>query len=102
MEQASGRSLETFFSFWIYGQNVPSLEVKWKVDPNGTRAQIELAQSPDAVGEFPVTVTRVYRDGTTDEETVVVSSLSTTLDRPIRGRLRSVEINRDRFTPLAR
>jgi hypothetical protein len=102
LEQASGRSLQSFFDFWIYGQDVPSLDVKWKVASDQTRVKIELTQSPDAVAEFPVTVTRTYADGTTDEETIVVSDQVTTLDRPVKGRLRTVEINRDRFTPLKR
>ena len=102
LEQASGRSLEGFFNFWIYGQDVPALDVKWKASSDGTRVQIELAQKPAAIAEFPVTITRVFSDGTEDEETVVVSDLLTTLDRPVKGRLRNVEINRDRFTPLER
>jgi aminopeptidase N len=102
LELASGRSLEPFFNFWVYGQDVPSLDVKWKVASEEARVRIDLAQRADSVGEFPVTLTRVYANGSVDEETVIVSSETMTLDRPITGRLRSIEINRDRFTPLRR
>jgi hypothetical protein len=102
LERFAGRSLEPFFDYWVYGQDVPALGVKWQQASDGTSVRIELTQKADFVAEFPVTLTRVYADGTTDDETVVVSSQTMTVDRPIKGRLREVEVNRDRFTPLAR
>jgi hypothetical protein len=102
LEQAAGRSLELFFNFWVYGQDVPSVDAKWKVSGDGQRVAIDLAQNPNAVSEFPVTLTRSYADGSVEDETVVLAGETMTLDRPLRSKLRSIEVNRDRFTPLKR
>jgi hypothetical protein len=100
LEAESGRSLETFFARWIYGQDVPEATVKWQVIDAGKAVRIDLQQVGASTFEFPITVTRVYADGSEDSETVIAASAVTTLERPLKGPLRSVEINADRLTPI--
>ncbi len=97
-EAESGRSLETFFRGWIYKQDLPTLTLTWR-PMDDARVTIELQQSGDPL-EFPVSVTRVYVDGTEETETVTVSSALTTVERPATRRVRSIEVNRDRMTPV--
>ena len=63
LEAESGRSLESFFARWIYGQDVPTATIKWQVAGDGKTVRIDVQQAADAVFEFPVTVTRIYKDG---------------------------------------
>ena len=99
LEAESGRALDTFFARWIYGQDVPTAVVKWQVIDNGRAVRIELQQTGDAF-EFPVTVTRTYKDGSEETETVTVATALTTLERPLKGPLRAVEVNGDKVTPV--
>jgi hypothetical protein len=100
LEAESGRSLEMFFARWIYGQDVPTATVKWQVMDDGRAVRIDVRQAADAVFEFPVTVTRTYRDGSEEAETVAIATALATIDRPIKGPLRDVKINADRMTPV--
>ena len=102
LEAASGRSLSGFFAYWIYGQDLPQLKSGWKVAEDAAQVRITLEQTGKSAGEFPVTVSVLYADGTSDDLTVTVSSEATTFDHPVKGRVRGVEINRDRLTPLKR
>ena len=100
LEAESGRSLESFFARWIYGQDVPTATIKWQVAGDGKTVRIDVQQAADAVFEFPVTVTRTYKDGTEETETVAVATSLTTLERPLQGPLRDVEVNADKLTPV--
>ena len=102
LEAASGRSLAGFFAYWIYGQDLPALKSDWKVSGDGSQVRIVLEQTGDSIGEFPVTVSLVYADRTSEELTVTVSEKTTTIERPLATRLRGVEVNEDRLTPLVR
>ncbi len=96
LEAESGRSLETFFRGWIHKQDLPTVTLTWR-SMDDARVKIELQQSGDPL-EFPVSVTRVYADGTEETETVTVSSALTTVERPATGGVKSIEVNRDRMT----
>ncbi len=74
LEAESGRSLERFFERWIYGQDMPTAvgQVAGR-RRTGRAVRIDVQQVGDAVFEFPVTVTRTYKDGTEESETVDVS-----------------------------
>ena len=50
--------------------------------------------------EFPVTVSLVYADGSGDDVTVTMNEAQLTKTLPLKGRLRTVEVNRDRITPV--
>ena len=99
-EAESGRSLDSFFARWIYGQDLPTATVKWQVTDDGRAVRIELQQAGDPVFEFPVTVTRVYKDGSAESETASVATALTRLERPLKGPLRVVEVNGDKITPV--
>jgi aminopeptidase N len=99
-EAEAGRSLESFFGRWIYGQDVPTVTVKWEMTGDGRTVRIDLQQAGDAEFEFPVTVTRIYKDGSTETETAIVATALTTLERPLKGPLREVEVNGDKLTPV--
>ena len=100
LEADSGRSLEPFFNRWIYGQDTPTAVVKWQVIDGGRAVSIDVDQVADAAFEFPVTVTRAYKDGTEESETVTVSTAHTTFERPLKGPLRGVHVNDDKLTPV--
>ena len=99
LEAESGRSLEMFFARWIYGQDVPTATVKWQEIDGGRAVRIDMGQTA-AVFEFPVTVTRIYTDGSEETETVAIATAVTTLERPLKGPLRDVKVNADRLTPV--
>jgi aminopeptidase N len=99
-EQESGRSLEVFFDRWIMGQDLPTLSVSHTVSSDGASVTVRLDQLPTHVFEFPVTVSLLYADGTSDDVTVTMSEAELTKTLPLKGRLRTVEVNRDRITPL--
>jgi hypothetical protein len=101
LEAESGRSLEQFFNDWIYGQDLPAVSLSWSLSSSGDTVQVTITQAGDAPSEFPLTVTRLYADGTSDDTLALVARKVTTLQLPVSKRLRSVELNRDGFTPLA-
>ncbi len=45
-------------------------------------------------------MTRIYKDGTEETETAAVATALTTLERPLKGPLRDVEVNGDKLTPV--
>jgi Peptidase family M1 domain len=99
-EQESGRSLEGFFDRWIMGQDLPTLVASHTVSEDGTAVTVRLEQPASHVFEFPVTVSLVYADGSSDEVTAVVNEAQLTKTLPLKKKLRSVEVNRDRITPV--
>jgi aminopeptidase N len=100
-EQESGRSLEGFFDRWIMGQDLPTLAASHTVSEDGTSVTVRLEQPASHVFEFPVTVSLVYADGSSDEVTEVVTEARLTKTLPLKKKLRSVEVNRDRITPVS-
>jgi hypothetical protein len=100
-EHESGRSLDVFFDRWIMGQDLPTLSVSHTVSSDGASVTVRLDQPSTHVFEFPVTVSLLYADGTTDDVTVTMSEAELTKTLPLKGRLRTVEVNRDRITPLS-
>jgi aminopeptidase N len=100
LETESGHPLDEFFARWIYGQDVPTAAVKWQVIDDGRAVHIEIQQAGGAAFEFPVTLTRAYKDGTEETETATVKTALTTLERPLKGPLRAVEVNGDKQTPV--
>ena len=100
LETESGHPLDEFFARWIYGQDVPTAAVKWQVIDAGRAVHIEIQQAGGAAFEFPVTLTRAYKDGTEETETATVKTALTTLERPLKGPLRTVEVNGDKQTPV--
>ncbi len=102
LEAASGRRLERFFERWVYGQDTPRVALRWSTAQDDGTVKIALRQQDanERVFEFPVTLSLVYRDGRSHDETVIVDAQSMTFERPLTGELRRVEVNRDRMTPV--
>ncbi len=100
LEDESGRSLDMFFARWIYGQDVPTATVTWQVVDGGNALRIDVRQASDEVFEFPVTVTRIYKDGSEETETAAITTALTTIERPLKAPIRDVEVNGDRLTPV--
>ncbi len=99
-EQESGRSLETFFDRWIMGQDLPTLSASHTISADGASVAVRLEQPAAHTFEFPVTVSLIYTDGSADDVMVTVDGTQVTKTLPLKKRLRSVEVNRDRITPV--
>jgi aminopeptidase N len=100
LEAEAGRQLDAFFEGWIYGQDLPELTVSWQTVDAGARVRIDFRQAEGRTFEFPVTVTRVYRDRSVETETLTITAATATIERPLKGALRSVQVNQDRLTPV--
>jgi hypothetical protein len=61
---------------------------------------VRIEQPAGDVFEFPVTVSLVYADGSTEDVTVTVTDAVTTRTLRLKSRLRTVILNRDRVTPV--
>jgi hypothetical protein len=99
-EQESGRSLEGFFDRWIMGQDLPTITASHAVSEDGKSVAVRLEQPAGNTFEFPVTVSLVYADGSNDDVTITMNEAGLTKTLPLKGRLRTVEVNRDRITPV--
>ena len=92
MEKASGRPLDRFFERWIFGSGIPTLHFSYVTEGQSVRVRFE--QKGD-VYDVPVLVTLTYADGTTDDVIVAATDAVTERTLPLKGTLRSVEVNRD-------
>jgi hypothetical protein len=99
-ETESGRSLANFFERWVMGQDLPTITLSHSVSADGASVSVQLQQAAAHVFEFPVTVSIVYADGSIKDVTVTVSEAVTTRTFPLKGRLRTVDVNRDKVTPV--
>ncbi len=99
-EQESGRSLEGFFDRWILGQDLPTMSVSHTVSQDATSVIVRLKQPATHVFEFPVTVSLLYADGSTEDVTVTMNEAEVTKTLPLKAKLRTVLVNRDRITPV--
>jgi aminopeptidase N len=92
MEKASGRPLDRFFERWIFGSGIPALHFSYVAEGQSVRVRFE---QKGEVYDVPVLVTLTYADGTTDDVVVAVTEAVTERTLPLKGTLRSVEVNRD-------
>jgi aminopeptidase N len=92
MELASGRTLERFFENWIFSDAIPTVEFSYK--ESGDTVALRLEQRA-AVMEFPVTVKLNYRSGESEELIVPIADRLTERTVPLRGQLRSIDVNDD-------
>jgi peptidase M1-like protein len=94
MEKASGRPLERFFERWIYGDHIPSVRFTSAAD-DSRNLRLRFEETGDEIFDLPVTVTVTYTDGHSDDIVVALSEKTTERSIPLRGTVRSVEVNRD-------
>jgi peptidase M1-like protein len=101
-EAESGQPLGRFFERWILGQDLPQLTSSFTAAPDGASVTVSLKQVGPKLFDFPVTVTLLMADGTTEDHTVVVGETDTQIGWPLKGRLKGIALNRDRLTPMKR
>jgi hypothetical protein len=92
MEKASGRSLERFFDRWIFGSRLPDVQFSSRV--TGNELAVRFEQKGD-IFDLPVTVTIGYEDGRTEDVVVVVADREVQQTIPLKGPVRSIEVNKD-------
>ena len=92
MEEAAGGDLNAFFEAWIYGTGIPELRFTYQAGPSSAVVRFEHRRDVVAV---PVTVTIFYEGGTSED--IVVQVRERVIERtiPLKGPLRSIEVNRD-------
>ncbi|MGE0592039.1 MAG: M1 family aminopeptidase [Vicinamibacterales bacterium] len=91
-EEASGRSLGTFFEQWIFGSDLP--QVRYRVERTAGEVLVTFQQD-GAVFELPVTVTLTYTDGRVEHVVVPVNEATVERRIPASGVVRRVQVNRD-------
>jgi hypothetical protein len=97
-EQETGRSLSRFFERWIYGSTLPHLRFSSRLE-QGSDGRQDVVLRFEQVGELfdvPVTVTLNYADQPRAQIVVPVTEAVTETRVPLAGRLRKVEVNKDR------
>jgi hypothetical protein len=92
MEKISGKDLSEFFNGWIYGSAVPDIGFTSTVAAGEARIRLE---HRGAVIPTPVTVSILYADGSLEDVTVVVSDKVVEQTLPLKGPVRTIEVNRD-------
>jgi aminopeptidase N len=92
MEKASGRSLERFFDRWIFGSRLPEVQFSSRVA--GSDLHVRFEQKGDLF-DVPITVTIAYTDGSSQDAIVLVAEREVQRTIPLKGAVRSVEVNRD-------
>jgi hypothetical protein len=92
MEKASGHPLTRFFDRWIFDSAIPTLHFTSRVE--GTDLHVRFEQKGDLF-DVPVLVTVTYADGTTDDTVIAVTDQVTERTLPLKGTMRSVDVNRD-------
>ena len=101
-EAESGQPLGRFFERWILGQDLPKLTSSFTVAADGASVTVSLKQVGPKLFDFPITVTLLMADGTTEDHTVVVNDADTQTAWSLKGRLKGIVLNRDRLTPMKR
>jgi peptidase M1-like protein len=92
MEKAGGRPLERFFDRWIYGASIPAVRFSSRVD--GHRLNVRFDQKGELF-DIPITVTITYTDGRSEDVIVKVIEATTEIAIPLKGAIRSVDVNKD-------
>jgi aminopeptidase N len=92
MEAESGRDLSRFFERWVFDAGIP--RVRYSSTTGVDEVTVRLEQVGD-VYDLPVTITVQLADGSVQEEVVVLSQAVTDARIPVKGPVRSVEVNED-------
>jgi len=95
MEHASGRPLERFFERWIFGSVIPTVAFTSQVQRGGEQLSVRFEQRQADIFDIPITVTLSYADGTIEDVVVTLDDKVTERTIPLKGALRSVDVNRD-------
>jgi hypothetical protein len=96
MERVSGQSLGEFFDRWIFGQDLPDVEVSWKAEAS----HVHLSVRQSSAFPFPLPVTLVHTDGSRSRVSLPVRGERLDINLPIAKPVRSVEFNDDNIIPV--
>jgi Peptidase family M1 domain len=92
MEKAAGRPLDRFFERWIYGSAIPTVRFSSQIEGEQLRVRFE---QKGEIFDIPITVTITYMNGTSDDTIVKLSEATTEMVIPLKGAVRTVEVNKD-------
>jgi hypothetical protein len=92
VEAAGAKNLSPFFEAWIYGTAIPELRFSYEIGP--TNAVVRLEHRREMI-PLPVTVTVNYASGELEDFVVAVLEPSVERTIPLKGPVRSIEVNRD-------
>jgi hypothetical protein len=92
MEAESGRKLTRFFDRWVLDSGIP--RVRYSTTIGAEEVSIRLEQTGETY-DLPVTVALQQTDGKIREEVVLLTEASTEARFPVKGAVRSVEVNPD-------
>jgi hypothetical protein len=95
MEAESGQSLGRFFTRWVFDSGVPRLRFGTTMAADAAIVRIEQVGE---VFDVPVTVTVQYGDGRSYEEVLRLTEAVTEARIPVKGPVRSIELNQDNAT----
>jgi aminopeptidase N len=98
-EAESHRPLARFFERWIYDSRLPSLAFSSRTEHDVAGGRDTIVVRFEQAGDLfdvPVTVTLDYVDRPAVDVVVAVTDAVTEMRIPLDGRLRSVDVNRDR------
>ena len=96
MEAEAGSPLGRFFDRWIYSASLPQITFSSRVErgESGDELVAHFEQAGD-IFDLPVTVTLNYGDHTSADVVVPITDRTAEMRIPLRGALRSVEVNKD-------
>ncbi|HEX4568156.1 MAG TPA: M1 family aminopeptidase, partial [Vicinamibacterales bacterium] len=92
MEKSGGRPLGRFFDRWIYGDGIPTVRVTSAVEGRTLRLRFDQG---DTIYDLPLTVSLSYADGSSDDVVVPITDKHVERAIPLKGALRSFDINKD-------
>jgi aminopeptidase N len=99
MEAEAGRSLERFFTRWIYGTALPRVSFTYRVEAARGRQEVVLRFDQDGdLFDVPVTVTLQYVDKHVTDVLVPVTDRTVETRVPLDGTLRAAVVNNDTGT----
>ena len=98
-EAESQQSLTRFFERWVYNSKLPRIRFSHRTERDATTGRETIVLRFDQAGDvfdIPVTVTLDYADRPPSDVLVKVTEAMTEMRVPLAGKLRGVDVNRDK------
>jgi aminopeptidase N len=95
LEQVSGRALGAYFQEWVYGTELPHIEVTRRIDAAVANRVVVDVRARGLPGPVPLLLTVVHSGGRTSR-TVTLEPSGGQFDFDTRGSVARVEVNEDR------
>jgi hypothetical protein len=93
LEAESGRTLDRFFERWIFGTDIPRINVKSTIGDG--QVTVRFTQPADNIFDLPVTVTLTTADGRTRDVIVPITEAEVEQVIPTDVPVRRVQVNLD-------